>query len=165
MQITTGTLRVMRTAPTARRLCCPSQPTRSSPSAWLAGCVLLVAAITLPGCSIFGPSERSFERSTERYSGPSVSITAIDSEHHVVVTAQSPGFAIHREGSQDTIEGVDVFITIRRPDPAFQYPQVMVDQTLATGVATTEPMRVFVRTLRHDDTDSERPYAQAASTQ
>ena len=155
--ITTGTLDVM----TSVQL--PRSAVNADRYTWLTLAIIMLSALPLSGC-IFGPSERSFERTTERYSGPDLRIVSIDNEHHAVVTAPTPGYAVTREGSRDTVEGVDVFITIRRPDPTFQYPQVLVEQTLATGVANAEPIRVFVRTLRHDDTNINRPYAQAAST-
>jgi hypothetical protein len=57
-----------------------------------------------------------------------------------------------------------IFISLKQPNPAFFYPQQVVEQRIATTVPSSQPVRVYARTLRHDARQTaDDPYTTAAT--
>ncbi len=105
----------------------------------------LVPAALLVGCAS-GPS---IDASTP-YQGPGLRVDSQPKVHHLVFTAPSPGWGVVIDRTTETPGGERVFATIRRPNPRFIYPQVVVEQRIATSVAREHPIEVFVRELEFD---------------
>ncbi|MBL4590382.1 MAG: hypothetical protein JKY96_00330 [Phycisphaerales bacterium] len=77
----------------------------------------------------------------------------------IVMRAPNPGWSFSYEMNEKTADGVDVFVTIRRPDPSMLYPMVIVEKQLSTPVRTDVEMRLLARLLGHDETTNKRRYA------
>lgn len=87
------------------------------------------------------------------YEGPPITIESAGVEHVLVAELPSPGFTFTLDQTDERYRERWVFATIRRPNPTIAYPQVVVTQRLASGVATDAAIRVFVRIVDYDDRD------------
>jgi len=94
-----------------------------------------------------------------------VAIGSSGSTHVVQATVGSPGYALELDSMWDAYRRKHVFVTVRKPDPRYAYPQVVVDLSLLTQVDTTDPITVFARLADHDETEPEDEYRQAASAE
>jgi hypothetical protein len=112
---------------------------------------LLAAAPALPGCGS-GP-----EIGGSVYRGPSLSVDSSGDRHVVVAQAPSPGWDASIDHRRRAVDETRVFVTLRRPNPAAVYPQVIVEQRLKTGVRTSEPIGVYARELDFGTEDG-KPY-------
>lgn len=130
---------------------------RARPAAILAA--LLLALI---GCQ----SRPSLPDTTvDPYRGPGLTLDSQKPEYDVVVQAPTPGWVISLDRVAEQYRHHAVFISLRRPNPGFLYPQVIVEQRVATTVPSTTPIKVYARTLDPDDTRSSRPYSPAAQSE
>jgi len=105
----------------------------------------LIPAAVLAGCSS-GPA---IDPSTP-YQGPGLRVDSEPKVHHLVFTAPTPGWGVVIDRTTETPGAQRVFATIRRPNPQFIYPQVLVEQRVATSVPRDQPVEVFVRVLEFD---------------
>ena len=76
----------------------------------------------------------------------------------VVVEAPSPGWTIEFDKSEKISGGYRVLLTVRRPDPAFFYPQRTVEQNVITDVRAGTSVRVYRRLAEHDERKPEGAY-------
>lgn len=93
-----------------------------------------------------------------QFQGPTIAAGLGESLHVLTVLSPSPGWRVQADRSVRTRDGHDVYITLRRPDPQFLYPQVIVEQNLLTDVRTDSAIRVLARVLDHDHRDPKAPY-------
>jgi hypothetical protein len=140
------------------------RPARRQPhrAVWLAGIAFLAAGATgvTIGCSGGAPAP---ERRAEPFAGPAVRIDRQDRQAIVILTAPSPGYqpvltqTLPAEGRQD------VFITVRRPNPALSHAQVLVEHRIATGVPSDREVWVYARLVPFDaPKEGSGPYSLAA---
>ncbi|MAY73212.1 MAG: hypothetical protein CMJ31_00530 [Phycisphaerae bacterium] len=102
-------------------------------------------ALSLAGCD--SPIETT---AATPYGGPPLDLTSSGPWHVIEAQAPSPGWKIDFEHSRPGPDAQEVFITVRRPDPQFVYPQVIVDQLVSTDVRTSEPIEIYARVVPHD---------------
>ena len=108
------------------------------------------------GC---GSSEKPPTIAREPYSGPPISLDTSGSQAVVVFQAPSGGWAAQVDRTARELERTEVFITARRPNPAFQQSQALVEHRLATGVLSSTAVAVYLRVLRHDEQPGDQPYS------
>lgn len=82
-----------------------------------------------------------------RYHGPPLTLEVGPSTHEVIFTAPSPGWTISLDRSLDRFERRELFVTIRRPNPAYAYAQVVVEQRLATNAPSTTQTALYARVI------------------
>ncbi|HYE63447.1 MAG TPA: hypothetical protein VD997_15755 [Phycisphaerales bacterium] len=132
-----------------------------------AGTMIATAALTTVLLAQIGCTGRPAlpETTSEPYLGPPLAIDTSGSEHMVVIQAPTPGWVatLDRVAEQHRHQGV--YLTLRRPDPSFVYPQVIVEQRVATTVPTQTPVRVYARVLAPGKKDSSAPYVLATKTE
>jgi hypothetical protein len=123
--------------------------------------VVFIAALLL---ALIGCQSRPSlpETTSDPYRGPTLTLDASKPEYDVVVQAPTPGWVVSLDRVAEQYRHHAVFISLRRPNPGFLYPQVVVEQRVATTVPTTGAIRVYARILDPDDRSSSRPYSTAA---
>jgi len=95
------------------------------------------------------------------YTGPGMALDSSAAEYAVVVQAPTPGWVVGLDRVAEQYRHHAVFITLRRPNPGYLYPQVIVEQRIATTVPTTGAVKVYARILDPDTRDSKAPYIMA----
>jgi len=89
---------------------------------------------------------------------PRMRLTDAEERQIVVVEAPSPGWGIEFDGSEKVSGAWRVLLTVRRPDPAFFYPQTIVEQNVITDVRTGNDVRVYRRLADHNERKPEGAY-------
>lgn len=121
---------------------------------------VLMSAALLAGCSLFGTPDRI--RAGATFRGPPLALEAAGDRHVIWMTAPTPGYQLTFDRSERTAGPTRVFATIRRPDPAFVYPTVVVDQRVASDVRISQPVEVYARLIDHDASTRAAPYERVA---
>ena len=127
---------------------------RGSGTLALIACVLL-----LGGCRLIHKSNSSQEMAVELEQAPPITAQTLGDRHMLVMRAPNPGWSLRLDRDQRGKDEWIVFITIRRPDPAFMYPQRIVDKRLLTEVEISDPIRVIARLLDHNENGTNDDYA------
>lgn len=117
-----------------------------------------LACALVIGC---GASHPLPDIAAETYLGPPLDLDASRSQYVVVMHAPNPGWVVGLDRVAEQYRHQAVFITLRHPNPAFLYPQMEVEQRIATTAPVNASVRVYVRLLAADDRDSYSPYVLA----
>lgn len=88
-----------------------------------------------------------------------VTLEQMNDRHVVVVRAPTGGWTLSIDKSERTPEGERVYLTARRPDPAFYQTQAIADLHALTEVPATMPIELVSRVLDHDADPKHRVYA------
>lgn len=117
----------------------------------LAAVLAIVAApgLFFGGCASPPPAPSTPEAGLA-YAGPALTLDSTGRLHVVRAEAPSPGWSMNVDYVVDSPAGFDVFFSLRSPNPAFVYPQVMVTQNLSTGVESDKRIRLFARVVPWD---------------
>ncbi len=92
-------------------------------------------------------------------SAPPIRIDSSEEVHLIVMQAPHPGWSIDLDKDEPVVSGKRVYFTIRRPDPAMLYPQVIVEKQLRTLVHSDTEIELYGRILDHAETTRKRGYA------
>lgn len=129
----------------------------------IASRTLLVALIASPtmiaGCKLIRKTTDSGAMAERLESAPPIRLESLGEHHMLVMQAPNPGWSYRLDKDERERDGWVVFITIRKPDPAFMYPQRIVDKRLLTEVETKHSIRVLARLLEHNEKGSSDQYA------
>ena len=128
---------------------------RSAPIA-LAFAALCIHQI---GCS---HSKAVPDVSKDTYLGPPVALDGSGQSYVVVAKSPSPGWVATLDRVAEQYRHKAVFVSLRRPNPSYYYPQVQVEQRIGTSVLTPETVKVYVRVLAFDEAAGGQPYALGA---
>ena len=122
-------------------------------------CVVFIT-ILLPnaGC-IQRIWERDENASIRMQNAPAMSVRELDGRKLLVMQAPSPGWSIRIDATDRTPEGKRVFVTIRKPDPAFQYTQQIVLMRALTSVRANTEIEIAGRLLEHNEKTKNKGYA------
>jgi len=118
---------------------------RARPSVASLSSLLLLGLCTLHspiGCAGTTPPPEVVE---EAYAGPPISIEGQSGSHVVIAESPSPGWSFKLDRLFEGYRHQGAYVSLTRPNPAFSYPQVVVQQRLATAVLKGEPIKVYVR--------------------
>jgi hypothetical protein len=88
-----------------------------------------------------------------------MALEASGAKHLVVVRANSGGWSVHLDKEELQPLGKRVYITVRRPDPAFIHTQALVDHRVLTDVPSSTPLEIVARVLDHAAKPNDRIYA------
>lgn len=128
-------------------------------SARIVSCtLLLVTLLSSTGC-IKRIWQRDDNAATRMEVAPLVMLDQADQYHLVVMQAPSPGWSIRLDATHRTPEGKDVLVTIRRPDPSYEYTQQIVLMRVLTSVRLDSEIQVIGRLLDHDEKTKGKGYA------
>ena len=107
-------------------------------SSWLAFCG---AALMLAGCT------SGLNVAPEAYRGPSIASATTSGVHLILAELPSPGWGLEIDATRESADRTDVFLTLRRPNPAAVYPQQVVTQRAVTRVDEDEPLGIVARVI------------------
>lgn len=128
--------------------------------AFRTGCLALICApLVLSGCKVIRKAADSGEMEARLESAPPVWLETLGDNHMLVMQAPNPGWSYRLDRDDRGRDGWTVWITIRRPDPAFMYPQRIVEKRLLTQVESDQPLRVRARLLEHNENGTSDQYA------
>ncbi|MBO6512655.1 MAG: hypothetical protein JJ974_01660 [Phycisphaerales bacterium] len=122
-------------------------------------CVLLITLMVPSSGCIQRIWERDEDAALRMQSAPLMSVRELDGRKLLVMQAPSPGWSIRIDATDRTPEGKRVFVTIRRPDPAFQYTQQIVLMRALTSVRSGTDIEVVGRLLEHNEKTKNKGYA------
>lgn len=128
---------------------------------WL---TVLAIAPTLAACSAtkklpWTSSETIVDSDPANDPIPPIALAQANDRHVVAVRAPSGGWSLHIDKDERTPLGRRVFVTIRRPDPAFMHTQALVDHNAITDVPVSTPVEIVARVLDHNEDPRHRVYA------
>lgn len=122
---------------------------------------LAAAASFLCGCST---SQRSGPAATTSPSMPGIGLDSSGESHIIVFTAPTGGWSFSADRAEDVQGQSNVFVTMRRPNPRFVYPQMLVEHRIATQTPGSDRISVFARILEHDEPAGRGGYSLAAGS-
>ncbi len=118
---------------------------------------LAVAACAL-GVALAGCGGRAI-RTDVTMSRPPMRLAEAEGRVLVVMEAPHAGWRVEFVRSEKAPRGVKhILLNVRRPDPAFFYPQVVVQERVITDVDAGTEVEVFARIIDHDAADPGVPY-------
>ena len=126
------------------------------------GLTLVAACLLFPaGCGVGKKMPwRSQEVITDpKPSTPPVMIDAASGRHLVVMRVPTGGWTLTIDKSEIMPDGQRVFVTARRPDPAFMHTQAFVNLRALTQVPVETNIEVVARVLDRHAEPNDRVYA------
>jgi len=132
---------------------------RTSRTTLLLTLIVIAHTTLLGGCRLMHKGNSSEAMAVELQKAPPVRLDALDGRRMLVMQAPNPGWSYRLDKDERELDGWVVFITIRKPDPAFMYPQRIVDKRLLTEVETKHSIRVMARLLEHNEKGTRDQYA------
>lgn len=123
-------------------------------------CVVAGVAAVLGGCGGRGPVPGA-----EPYAGPALSIDTTRATYTIVLEAPTPGWTMETVATRQLFERREVYVLLRRPNPVYLYPQVVVTQHLGTDVRTDMPMDLYAAVAAHDAARGPEVFGRAASSE
>ncbi|CAN0305941.1 unnamed protein product, partial [Ectocarpus fasciculatus] len=81
---------------------------------------------------------------------PPIALEAANDLHVVAFRAPSGGWTISIDRTEIIPGATRLYVTIRRPDPAFSHTQALVDLHALSNVPSDQPVEVVARVLDHD---------------
>ncbi len=87
------------------------------------------------------------------YDGPAITSGALAGEHVLIASLSAPGYEFMLDGTRETFQGQDVYVSLRRPNPAILYSQIPVKLHLSSGVPVRYSARVLARVMNYGEKD------------
>lgn len=137
----------------------PSGTSRPRPAICSVLVAVLIAVLgTTSACRAIQRKIDKVDMSQRIGDAPPIRLDTIDGRHLLVMQAPNPGWSFSIDRTEISSDGRRVFITIRRPDPAYMYPQVIVEKQLLTDVRAEVPITLMARLLDAHETTSGRSH-------
>ena len=124
--------------------------------ALLAIAIGALAPFTEIGC---GGQKALPDLTSAPYAGPQVRLDASGDTYVVILSPPSPGWVVTLDRVADQYKCKAIYLTIRRPNPTFYYPQAIVEQRIGTSVLSPAAAEVYARVLPFDSRDGDQPYS------
>ena len=102
--------------------------------------------------------------SVDPYVGPPVSLDGSGETYTVIARTPTPGWVATLDRVVEQYRRKDIYVTLRRPNPAYYYAQNQVDQQLGTSVLSADAVTLYVRILDHDEPTGNQTYDKATQT-
>jgi len=132
------------------------------PRWFLALLLLLGTAVLASGCSAWENRPRlrkqkiSMNEPVDQI--PPVRLDALNAHHMLVMQAPHSGWAFAIEKDERIPDGKRLFITVRRPNPTFLYPQMIVEKNLLTDIPIETTIELYARILDYDEKSAGKGY-------
>ena len=82
---------------------------------------------------------------------PPIKVEALGEHHLLIMQAPNSGWSIAIDKSERISSGMRIYITTRRPDPSFMYPQAIVEKRLLSNIRTDTSIEIYARVLSADE--------------
>lgn len=128
------------------------------PRTILAALAAVLGATTLlaTGCRLLPWGNNSVTITAPNPEVPPIRLSQTGGRHLVIMHAPTGGWTFTIDRAEVTPEGRRIFVTARRPDPAFMHTQAFVELRALSEVSADIPVEVVARVLdRHQKTDSQ----------
>jgi len=89
---------------------------------------------------------------------PKIKVTTLENKHMLVMWAPNSGWTIEIDKHERIAHGERIFFTVRRPDPAFLYPQAMISKRVLSVIDADIPIELYARVLGFDERVKEQGY-------
>jgi hypothetical protein len=83
----------------------------------------------------------------------------------VLIRSPTPGWVPTLDRVADQYKHKAIFITLRKPNPAYFYAQEQVEQRIGTSVLSFDAVKIYARTLDFDQRAEDQPYTLAAQAE
>jgi|GEM_PF-1438731 len=124
-------------------------------------CAFLIASMSmLEGCGRIGKRWKKIDMNVPVHQVPPIKVEQLNGQYLLVMQAPNSGWSIATERDERIAEGYRLFITVRRPDPAFMYPQAIVEKRLLCDVDSSKPMEIFARLLDANEKTKGKGYGE-----
>tara|TARA_R110002073_G_scaffold299270_2_gene466257 strand:+ start:65932 stop:66384 length:453 start_codon:yes stop_codon:yes gene_type:complete len=124
--------------------------------------LLLVSALgaisPIGGCKMIKKHWNPIDMNAQLEHAPPIRAQILNNQHMLMMQAPNPGWAFTIDKDEQLKDQVRLYITIRRPDPAFAYPQVIVEKSLLTDIHDRHTMEVYARVLDANEKSDNRGY-------
>ena len=114
---------------------------------------------TIPGCRLMNNNIDSAVMAQRLQTAPPVKGETLEGRHMLVLQAPNPGWEFAIDRDDRVRDGWELYITIREPNPAYMYPQRIVEKRLLSDVEADQNLRVMARLLQHDEKGEKDDYA------
>lgn len=127
--------------------------------------VLLVAIVApMSGCSVWKDRPRLRKQKISMnepvHNVPPVRVETLNNAHMLVMQAPHSGWGFRIDRDERIAEGVRVFVTVRRPDPTFLYPQAIVEKKLLSDISSETHIEIYARVLDKTEKIKAQGYGQ-----
>jgi len=120
---------------------------------WAGLGTLALLAVALSGCA--GKTIRTDVSMT----WPRMRLAEAEGRALVVMEAPNAGWRLEFDRSEKAAGGTRrALLSVRRPDPAYFYPEVIVEERVITDLDAGMRVEVFARVIDHDAKDPSVPY-------
>ncbi len=120
--------------------------------------LMLIFLLSTSGC-VKRIWQRDDQAQLRMQHAPLIMLEQSDLHHLIVMQAPSPGWSLRLDATERTPTGKRVFITIGKPDPAYEYTQQIVLMRVLTSVRHDTKIQVVGRILNHDEKSKNMGYA------
>ena len=152
----------LKFAATGQSLLNPTPPRSAPAHAITRASLALILCIGLTGCAAPKPPPNIVPG---QFASPAVSLDSTGKRHQVLIEAPSPGWVPSLDQSRADFRTMNVYVSLRKPNPAYMYPQVMTTLRVATDVPKDRAITVYMRTLEFNAApDVEDAYQKAAES-
>jgi hypothetical protein len=95
---------------------------------------------------------------TGTYAGPAMVLDSSGETYVIIVNSPAPGWVPTLDRVADQYKFKAIFITLRKPNPSFYYPEGDVQQRVGSAVLSSEAVEVYARILAFDQPAEDEPY-------
>ncbi len=124
--------------------------------------LVAVPMLALGGCLIWEDRPRLRKQKVDMnvpvVGIPPIMLDALNEHYLLIMQAPNSGWALEIDRDERIAAGMRVFVTVRRPDPTFLYPQAIVTKRLLTQIRTDSPLEIYARLLDAHETTKGRGY-------
>ena len=116
----------------------------------------VATALLAPGCRLLPWGNNNVTITAPNPAVPPIRLSQTGGRHLVIMQAPTGGWTFTIDRAEITSEGRRLFVTARRPDPAFMHTQAFVELRALSEVPVDTSVEVVARVLdRHQRTDSQ----------
>ncbi len=91
---------------------------------------------------------------------PPIRIDSLNDHHLLTMQAPHSGWMLSIDKDERVADGVRLYVTIRKPDPAFMYPQAIVEKQVLSDVQSETPIFIYARLLESDEKTKGRDHSE-----
>lgn len=114
-----------------------------------------ILILCISGCQRWNKVDMS-----QRIEGvPPIMVETLSEHYLIVMRAPNSGWDIQIEKNERIKDGVRLYVTVRRPDPGFMYPQAIVDKRVLTQIRTDNIIEIAGRLLDTHETTKGKGFA------
>ena len=121
----------------------------------LLGALILMLILSLGGCQRWNKVDMN-DRIGD---APPIKVETLGENYLIVMQAPNSGWDIQIERNERIKDGVRLYLTVRRPDPGFLYPQAIVDKRVLTLIRTDNIIEIAGRLLDANESTKGRGFA------